>query len=580
MTITGSKKFIIAFCFLLLFYFTCFSVAFAQQLKAPPAKTNHHPKISSYLQHLEKEYKNGVSEDKLVAQGMITNAVAPNSVPVYLMSAPGTRIDETALSNIGAEITKRSGNIIRAQVPINMLTAVADTVSGISFMKAPDTFIPAAVESQGVSLTGADSYHTAGYDGTGVNIAVFDVGFAGESSAILGSNVVKVDCTGFGCVSSNFSSETDSHGTAVAEIVHDMAPGAKLYLIKVDDRLDLSAAKNYAIDNGINIINLSGGYLNQNFYGGNCYSNNAACTANDAQAHNILWVNAAGNEAQRHYEAFFSDPDGNGFHNISGSGETIKIDASTGSTIDVYLTWDAWPTTDQDYDLYLFDKSLNPLNPDPSSKTTQTGTQSPTEHIYYPVPTGGTYYLAIYKNSPASDHLFELYSVNHDLTPAVAASSLLSPADAAGAMAVGAIQSSQWTTGPQDFFSSQGPTTDGRIKPDIMGPDEVSNSIIHIFSGTSASSPHVAGAAALILDQNPGLLVNQLRNSLTSTAIDMGDPGQDNIYGYGRLNLDINAVISSSTGADGGGGGGGCFIDAAAYGSYEGPYIGLSNTKH
>jgi subtilisin family serine protease len=578
MTTAGSKKLIAAFCFLLLFHFTCFSVAFAQHLNAPPAKTNRHPKISSYLQKLEKEYKEGANTGNLIAQSINAGSPTPDRVPVYLMSAPGARIDETALSDLGAEITKRSGNVIRAQVPVNMLTAVADTVSGVSFMKTSDPLIPAAVESQGVSLTGADTYHNANYDGTGVKVAVVDVGFQYLSDAIsnheLPSNVVKIDCTGASCVSSDFSSETDNHGTAVAEVIHDMAPGALLYLIKVADKLDLSDAKDYAIQNGIRIINLSGGYLNQNFYDGLCWSSNAVCTANDAHAHNILWVNSAGNESRRHYEAEFSDPDGNGWHNVSGSSETIKIFAHDGDTVKVYLTWDAWPTTNEDYDLYLYDSSNVEVD---HSLNSQIGTE-PTEYISYLVPTnqGGDYYLAIKKINATSNHLLELYSVNHDLPSAVgsSASSLLNPADAASVLAVGAISYSNWNTGPQELFSSQGPTTDNRIKPDIMGPDNVSNFIEGIFVGTSASSPHVAGAAALILQKNPGISVDQLRESLTSTAIDMGIQGKDNIYGYGRLNLNINAAIPSSTGTTGdGGGGGGCFIATAAYGSFEAPYV-------
>ncbi len=159
----------------------------------------------------------------------------------------------------------------------------------------------------------------------------------------------------------------------------------------------------------------------------------------------------------------------------------------------------------------------------------------------------------------------------------MASSSLLGPADAAGAMAVGAINYNNWTTGPQASYSSQGPTNDGRTKPDIMGPDNVSSDVYGSgFAGTSASSAHVAGAAALILDRYPDFNVEQLWQSLILTAIDMGDPGKDNIYGYGRLRLDINAAITSSTAVtrqDGGGGGGGCFIATAAYGSYAAPCV-------
>jgi hypothetical protein len=54
----------------------------------------------------------------------------------------------------------------------------------------------------------------------------------------------------------------------------------------------------------------------------------------------------------------------------------------------------------------------------------------------------------------------------------------------------------------------------------------------------------------------------------------MGSPGPDNLYGYGRLNLDINTAITSSiTVTSSGGGGGGCFIATAAYGSYAAPCV-------
>ena len=53
-----------------------------------------------------------------------------------------------------------------------------------------------------------------------------------------------------------------------------------------------------------------------------------------------------------------------------------------------------------------------------------------------------------------------------------------------------------------ESFSSRGPTDDGREKPEICGYDGVSTPG-GTFSGTSASAPHVAGMAALLLDANP-----------------------------------------------------------------------------
>jgi len=579
MNIAGLRKCLITLCIILLVHFTFYAVAVAQNINISPAKKNSHPKISSYLQKLEEEYNEGAGAQRMVAQGMNITSHDPEKVTVYLMSEPGTSIDHDTLESLGAQIIKQVDNVIKANVSIDMLTAVADTVSGISFMKTPDKLIPVVVTSEGVGLTEADAYHNAGYTGSGVRVAVFDVGFAGLSSAIpdeLPADVVKIDCTGASCVSSNFSAETEPHGTAVAEIVYDMAPGATLYLIKVTDGMDLEDAKNFARNNGISIINMSLVVPNTNFYDGECWSlngfSNPVCTANDAYANNILWVNSAGNEAQRHYEALFSDPDNDGWHNVSVGSEIIELNngntINSGTTIEVYLTWDAWPTTSEDYDLYLYNSS-DPQNPVASSTTTQSGTP-PIEEISYNVTSNGTYYIAIINNS-ATPLQLEVYSIYHNLSPAVASSSLLGPADAAGAMAVGAINYNNWTTGPQASYSSQGPTNDGMPKPDIMGPDNVSSTIYGSgFTGTSASSAHVAGAAALILNRYPDFNVEGLWQSLTLTAIDMGDP---NIYGHGRLRLDIDGAITSNITVTSSGGGGGCFIATAAYGSYAAPCV-------
>jgi len=126
----------------------------------------------------------------------------------------------------------------------------------------------------------------------------------------------------------------------------------------------------------------------------------------------------------------------------------------------------------------------------------------------------------------------------------------MSPADAKGVMAVAAIDQTKWPTGPQEEFSSQGPTSDGRIKPEISGPDNVASYVYSLygysFKGTSASSPHVAGAAALILSNNPSFTVDQVWDTLVTSAVDLGPGGQDLAYGSGRLNLSTIFVDPAS----------------------------------
>jgi subtilisin family serine protease len=533
------KKLLPTFGTILALNLTFFTAASAQDLNMALEKGDIHPKVESSLWELEKEYEKGAMAAQAFAQSRNIRIEYQNKVTVYLISESGTTIDETSLQTYGAEVIKSAENVWKARAPINMLETIADNVEGVSFIKLPDRAIPLAIESEGVGLTGASSYHSAGYTGSGVKVAVIDGGFAGLSSAIsdgeLPDTAVMIDCTGSSCVSTDFSSETELHGTACAEIVYDMAPEAELYLIKIVDSLDLKDAKDYSIDNGITIINHSVGYFNTNFYSGGCYNSNPVCTANDADSNGILWVNAMGNHAERHYEATFTDSDDDGWHNVSGNAETINIEASASDIIQVFLTWNAWPTTDQDYDLYLFNSSLNLVA---SSVTSQTGTQQPTEEIYYSVPVTDTYALAIFEFSATSDHKLELFSAYHSIDPAVASSSIISPADATGVMAVGAINHENWTTGPQESFSCQGPTNDGRTKPEISGPDAVSSYTYEgNFLGTSAATPHVAGVAALILSKNQDYSVSQLWDALTSSAIDMGSTGQDNIYGYGRLSL-------------------------------------------
>jgi subtilisin family serine protease len=555
---------------ILAFNFSFGTTVFAKNLDVNPSKEKVHPKMAGCLKKLEIEYGKGPMAARRFAQSRNIKIKDPDNITVFLMNEPGTTVDEMSLKALGGEIIKHAGPVSKVTAPIPTLTAIADTVKGVSFIKLPDRLIPAGVESEGVDLTSASSY---GYTGSGVKVAVIDVGFDNLSSAIsngdLPNTVIKVDCTGASCVSASFSSETEEHGTAVAEIVYDMAPGATLYLIKVADTLDLWDAKDYAISHGIDIINSSVVAFNTNFYDGECYNNYPVCAANDAYNHGILWVNAAGNQSQKHYEATFTDSDSDGWHNVSGTDETINITANSGQTIEVYLTWNDWDATDQDYDLYLLNSSLNQVA---VSNTLQSGSQEPTEMISYTVPSNDSYYLSIYqKHSATSNHQFEVYSLYHELSPAVASSSIANPADADGAMAVGAIDYSDWTTGPQETFSSRGPTNDGRIKPDICGPDWVLNYTFGRFFGTSAASPHVAGAAALILDRYPNYSVSQLWVCLTASAIDMGD---HNIYGHGRLNVSsCSSITGTSIVVGGGGGGGGCFIATAAYGSPMAPHV-------
>lgn len=56
-----------------------------------------------------------------------------------------------------------------------------------------------------------------------------------------------------------------------------------------------------------------------------------------------------------------------------------------------------------------------------------------------------------------------------------------------------------------------------------------------VASGTSASAPHVSAVAALVWSARPGLAVEELEAVLRTSAVDLGDPGRDVMYGDGRI---------------------------------------------
>jgi subtilisin family serine protease len=115
--------------------------------------------------------------------------------------------------------------------------------------------------------------------------------------------------------------------------------------------------------------------------------------------------------------------------------------------------------------------------------------------------------------------------------------SLSSPADAVGAFAVGAVN---WADDVLEPYSSQGPTADGRIKPDLAAPSVVDSASYapEAFDGTSAATPHVAGAAALVLQAFPDFTPADIAQFLQERAEDLGDAGPDNAFGMGRLDLE------------------------------------------
>jgi hypothetical protein len=512
--------------------------SFSGGWEAPPkpiSPSEHHPKIESALLRSFSDLTPGP-----FPQG---KGLGERSGKVRVIIESERPLDEALLQRVGAQVEARAGTFYRVRVPREHLRALAD-IPGISFIRRPRLFTALGPRTtEGVLPTGALLLQSAGWRGQNVKIAIIDLGFAGLSRA-LDSKVIKrevivdtQDYTGEGLEVGT------AHGTGVAEIVHAMAPQAWLYLKKVADEIDLSNAVDDAIAQGVQIINYSVGVANANFGDG---TGIVAAIVDRARAHGILWVNAAGNHAQSHWMGPFSDRNFNNWLEFAPGREELLIKVDFPGSIQLYLTWDDWPRTAQDFDLFLYDAQGRLVA---SSQNYQTGFEEPTEQIEYVAWAPGVYRARVLARRVFRTNIrLKIFNLSQQpIEPNVPAGSILTPADARGAFAVGAISVRSWKDGPQEPFSSQGPTSDGRIKPDIAGPDGVSSFTLTYFSGTSASAPHVAGAAALLLSQHPEWTADQLESALEAQAVDLGEPGKDNIYGAGRLDLSLGTIQARRT---------------------------------
>ena len=124
---------------------------------------------------------------------------------------------------------------------------------------------------------------------------------------------------------------------------------------------------------------------------------------------------------------------------------------------------------------------------------------------------------------------------------------IIAPADADSVISVGAVDDNDIIA----TFSSHGPTSDGRTKPEVcargrqtwcVNPN--SNTNYSRLSGTSLACPLVAGAAALIIQARPRWSAMEVREAMMMTASNADNP--DNTYGYGILNA-VEAINYGAT---------------------------------
>jgi hypothetical protein len=247
-----------------------------------------------------------------------------------------------------------------------------------------------------------------------------------------------------------------------------------------------------------------------------------------------LWVGAAGNEGGRYLAGPLDDGPA-GLRIASEDGAWVPV---VDGVAEASLRWnEPMSGAAVDLDLVAYDEDGAPCGraDDPQDG----GSSAPTETLVAACP-GSHAWVQVVRGTPDADPsglTAWLYSP-WGLSPAVVADGLgvlTLPADTRRGLAVGACDRD---ADAAPAYSSWGPTEDGRTKPDLCAPDAVSTASYgeEGFVGTSASTPHVTGFAALVaqgerLKGEP----QALRDAVLARTVDLGDPGQDDIFGEGAL---------------------------------------------
>ena len=319
-------------------------------------------------------------------------------------------IDVGKLRALGCRILDQSRHLLKVEAPIRAIQEIV-RVNGVRFVRPPRRPSPLAGVGEGVHLTGASVLHDSGITGLGAKVAVIDVGFEGLSNAIrqgeLPLSVQSRDFTGEGM-------ETNGvHGTGVAEIIHDMAPDAELLLLRSSGFTSFENAVEFAIESNAHIINFSAGW---NAFGFGDGTGLACEVVDDADDRGVLWVNAAGNEAQKVYSAFYADQDADGWHNIEGQDQVLKLEGvKIGDTVDVILTWNDWPRTTDDYNLALtYTDEQNVVQVVEFANTVQMNTL-PVEQVIHIAENNGNYGIAVQKKPQTRARVFKVISESHPL---------------------------------------------------------------------------------------------------------------------------------------------------------------------
>lgn len=525
-------------------------------------------------------------------------------------------IDALAAAGVTIQRVASDSLIVQGLVPVTNLDAVAG-LEAVKQVRLPSYgFVQTgSVTTQGDAIVRANlARQVFGVTGAGVKVGVISNGVAGLEDAQASGDLPSVDiqtCNAIlhgnppGWFGYGDPRGAGAEGTAMLEIVHDIAPEAELWFGYYGDKtiyeggtdLDFNEAVDCLAANTDVVVDDVSFYDSGPYDGTSLVSSNTSAQLATPTNPIRLYSTSVGNSAVKHYQGQFEDygTPHPGWHEFQATSDTTEARGSQPSPFDslwlaqgggsqdasavvtIYLQWDdQWGAPSNDYNLYLYKEGADGQpagTPVASSENVQDGSGNPVESLTYYNGGAAGYFDIVVEKASGEPRTLEMFlnwgaalplpgtSSYHNFN--TAASSVPGEGDAGGGViSVGAIAASDPGNDTIETFSSRGPTNDGRTKPDIAGIDQVrvsgAGGFGKTFGGTSAAAPHVAGVAALLLECRPDLKAGgagdnpsddraTLRNLILDNAVDLGAPGMDNTFGAGRLDAYASALAAGGS---------------------------------
>ena len=572
-------------------------------LNAKASRTPSQRKVGSDLLHAAREARRA-------------ERPAPAGEPAPGPSAVGRLVEVDIRADVSPELLERIGDLggevvnvvpryraIRARLPLGSVETLAEEDEVATIRTADEAvthrelgaaarsaFAQSSTAKQNTSegdvAHAADAARrTQGVDGRGIGIGVLSDGVDSladrQASGDLPADVTVLPGQAGG----------GDEGTAMLEIVHDLAPGAHLYFATAFGSQAGFAANIEALcDAGADVIVDDVSYFGEGVF----QDDDVARGVNAAVEKGCFHFSSAGNAGNLNdgtsgtWEGDFSagddfSPGGAALGTAHAFTDGVTENEITHDTRSwFYLKWsDPLGGSSNDYDLFLIAPDGTVAG---SSTDTQDGTQDPVERIpsfahtclvtFFVCVLWRTenvdhqgYRLLVVKSSGAEERYLRLHTNRGRLATATGGTTSAHNAaeNAFGVAAVdarradGAVRAFDGTEAVERFssdglrrvfFEPDGtPITPGDFsgsggrllqKPDIAAADGVSTATPGFgdFHGTSAAAPHAAAIAALMLEAAGGprnVTRAELRAGMAASALDIEAPGTDRDSGVGIL---------------------------------------------